>query len=100
MIARIWEGRTKIEDLEAYTEFMKVRAIPDYRKTDGFIKLSFLRRADNKFAYFTLITFWKNLEVIQNFAGVDFDKAKYYKEDQNYLIDFPEKVIHYDVFAE
>ena len=100
MIARIWEGRTKTEDLEAYTEFMKMRAIPDYQKTNGFIKLSFLRRTDSKFAHFTLITFWKNLEVIQNFAGVDYEKAKYYEEDQNYLIDFPEKVTHYDVFAE
>lgn len=30
MIARIWHGRTKIEDYETYMEFMKVKAIPDY----------------------------------------------------------------------
>ena len=39
MIARIWHGRTKVEDYEAYAEFMKERAIPDYRKTEGFVKL-------------------------------------------------------------
>jgi len=100
MIARIWKGRTKIKHLEEYTEFMKVRAIPDYKKTDGFIKLTFLKRTDNEFAYFYLLTFWKNLEVIKNFAGDDFEKAKYYPEDNNYLIDFPEKVTHYEVFAE
>ena len=100
MIARIWKGRTKIEHLEAYTEFMKVRAIPDYKKTEGFVKLTFLKRTDNEFAYFNLITFWKDLEVIENFAGADLEKAKYYEEDKNYLIDFPEKVTHYEVFAE
>ena len=100
MIARIWKGRTKIEHLDEYTEFMKVRAIPDYKKTDGFVKLTFLKRTDNEFAYFNLVTFWKNFEVIKNFAGNDFEKAKYYPEDKNYLIDFPEKVIHYEVFAE
>ena len=100
MIARIWQGRTKIEHLEEYTDFMKVRAIPDYKKTGGFVKLTFLKRTDNEFAYFNLITFWENLEVIKNFAGQDFEKAKYYPEDKNYLIDFPEKVIHYDVFAD
>ena len=100
MIARIWKGRTKIEHLEEYTDFMKIRAIPDYKKTDGFVKLTFLKRTDNEFAYFNLITFWENLEVIKNFAGHDFEKAKYYPEDKNYLIDFPEKVIHYDVFAD
>lgn len=100
MIARIWKGITKIEHVEEYTEFMKVRAIPDYKKTDGFIKLVFLKRADHEFAYFNLLTFWENTEVIKNFAGNDFEKAKYYPEDKTYLIDFPEKVIHYEVFAE
>lgn len=99
MIARIWKGRTKIEHLEEYTDFMKVRAIPDYSKTNGFIKLTFLKRTDNDYAYFQLITYWKNMEVIKNFAGNDFEKAKYYPEDKNYLVDFPERVIHYEVFA-
>ncbi len=100
MIARIWNGKTKIEHLEEYTEFMKLKAIPDYHKTDGFIKLTFLKNYDDKFAYFKLITFWENLEVIKNFAGKDFEKAKYYKEDKKYLINFPEKVAHFEVFAE
>lgn len=100
MIARIWKGKTKIEHLEEYTEFMKVRAIPDYKKTDGFVKLSFLKRTDHEYAYFNLITYWTDLKVIENFAGPDLEKAKYYEEDKNYLIDFPEKVTHYEVFAE
>ena len=100
MIARIWQGITKIEHVAAYTEFMKVRAIPDYEKTDGFIKLTFLKRTDAEFAYFKLITFWSDLEVIENFAGADLEQAKYYPEDKKYLIDFPEKVTHYEVFAE
>jgi len=100
MIARIWEGKTKVEDLDAYTKFMKDRAIPDYKNTRGFVKLTFLKRSDDKYAYFKLITFWKDLEVIKNFAGIDFEKAKYYPEDKNYLLDFPDKVIHYKVFSE
>jgi heme-degrading monooxygenase HmoA len=100
MIARIWQGRTKIEFLDAYTTFMKTRAIPDYKKTEGFIKLTFLNRTDGKFAYFNLITFWKDLDAIKNFAGTDIELAKYYPEDKKYLIDFPEKVTHYNVFAE
>lgn len=43
MIARIWHGKTKIEDYEAYRDFIIKTAIPDYEKTSGFIKLSFLR---------------------------------------------------------
>ncbi len=100
MIARIWKGRTKANHLNAYEDFMKERAIPDYTKTPGFVKLLFLKRNDTQFAYFELITFWENLEVIKNFAGEDFEKAKYYPEDDRYLLEFPEKVVHYEIFAE
>ena len=43
MIARIWHGRTKLEDFEEYSQFLKKRAIPDYKSTEGFIKLTFLK---------------------------------------------------------
>ena len=100
MIARIWHGRTRIEDYDEYTEFMKVKAIPDYQKTDGYIKLAFLRNTNENVGHFTLITFWKNLDVIKNFAGENFEKAKYYAEDEKFLLEFEDKVIHYEVFAE
>ena len=100
MIARIWHGRTKVEDYEAYTGFLKERAIPDYRKTKGFVRLIFLRNIIGNEGHFTLITFWENIEVIKNFAGEDYEKAKYYPEDKNFLLEFEEKVAHYELFAE
>lgn len=99
MIARIWSGKTKLEHYEAYTDFMKSRAIPDYEKTAGFVKLSFLRKLENGFAHFTLITYWENWEVVKNFAGADIELAKYYPEDKNYLLEFPKNVCHFEVFA-
>ncbi len=100
MIARIWKGKTKLENLEEYTRFMRDRAIPDYSQVEGFVKLTFLRRTDSDHAYFDLITFWENMEVIKGFAGEDYEKAKYYPEDDRYLLEFPEKVTHYEVFAD
>lgn len=100
VIARIWHGRTKVEDYEAYTEFMKIKAIPDYQNTSGFVKMIFLRRIGKNAGHFKLITFWENLEVIKNFAGEDYKKAKYYPEDENFLLEFEEEVTHYEVFAE
>lgn len=40
------------------------------------------------------------MEVIKNFVGTDIEKAKYYAEDKKFLIEFPEKVEHYEVFTE
>ncbi len=99
MIARIWKGKTKREHAEAYTEFMQQRAVPDYEGTAGFVKLIFLKRTDQEHAYFELITFWESLDVIKNFAGEPIEKAKYYPEDQEFLLDFPENVTHFEVFA-
>lgn len=99
MIARIWHGKTSIEKFEAYAEFLKKVAVPDYQKTEGFLNLSFLKRTENGEGHFTLITYWKNLEVIKNFAGQDFEKAKYYPEDDDFLLEFEEQVQHYEVFA-
>jgi heme-degrading monooxygenase HmoA len=99
MIARIWHGKTDKSKLELYSTFLKERAIPDYQGTEGFRRLNFLRTIIDNEAHFTLITFWENLDVIKNFAGEDFEKAKYYPEDKGFLLEFEEKVRHYEVFA-
>ncbi len=99
MIARIWHGKTSIEKFESYTKFLKKVAVPDYQKTEGFVNLTFLKRIENGEGHFTLITYWKNLEVIKNFAGQDFEKAKYYPEDDGFLLEFEEHVQHYEIFA-
>ncbi|MEM1217763.1 MAG: antibiotic biosynthesis monooxygenase [Bacteroidota bacterium] len=100
MIARIWHGTTTTSDYEVYTSFMREVAIPDYQKTPGFVKLSFLRRIEGDIAHFTLITYWESLDVIKNFAGEDYEKAKYYLQDTDYLLAFEPKVVHHEVFAE
>ena len=79
---------------------MKEVAVPDYKKTLGFVKLSFLRRIENDIAHFTLITYWTNLAVIKNFAGQNYEISKYYPEDKQYLLEFEEKVKHFEVFTE
>lgn len=99
MIARIWHGRTSAEKFEEYTAFLTQVAIPDYQGTAGFIRLSFLRQLKEEEGDFLLITYWENLEVIRNFAGEDYEKAKYYPDDEDFLLEFEEKVQHYEVFA-
>jgi heme-degrading monooxygenase HmoA len=99
MIARIWKGRTRVEQYEEYTDFTRRNAIPDYSNTDGFIGLSFLRTKTDTEAHFTLITYWKDIDAIKRFAGNDYDRAKYYPDDQLFLLEFPEKVEHHEVFA-
>lgn len=99
MIARIWHGKTLAANGEAYTAFLRERAIPDYSGTPGFKGLSFLRQLKDGEAHFTLITYWENLDVIRRFAGEEVEKAKYYPEDAGYLLEYEERVTHHEVFA-
>jgi heme-degrading monooxygenase HmoA len=99
MIARIWHGKTNKSDFESYSNLLKEMAIPDYKKTMGFKGLTFLRNIKGNEAHFTLISYWENFDVIKNFAGQDFEKAKYYPEDNNFLLEFEEHAEHYEVFA-
>jgi len=99
MIARIWHGKTSLDNFEAYTQFLIDRAVPDYKQTKGFVRLDFLKEVKNDEGHFTLITYWENLEVIKNFAGEDYKKAKYYPEDDDFLLEFETHVTHYEAFA-
>jgi len=44
------------------------------------------------------VTEWTNIEAIKRFAGEDYEKAKYYPEDSGILLEFEEKVIHYETY--
>ena len=100
MTVRTWQGRTKNEDSSIYEDIIVKRDIPGYEKTEGFVKFSFMKRSDDEFTYFTLLTYWKDISDISNFTGPNYTVAKGYAEDAQYLVDFPGSVEHYQVFAE
>jgi uncharacterized damage-inducible protein DinB len=42
------------------------------------------------------VTEWTDLDAVKEFAGQDYDKAKYYPFDDNMLLEFEEYVQHYE----
>ncbi|HYF38253.1 MAG TPA: hypothetical protein VD930_01105 [Gemmatimonadales bacterium] len=97
MIARIWHGRTRARDYDAYWTFLHERAIPDYRAIPGNIGVRLFRRLDGEQAHFLTLSYWTSLEAIHAFAGTDISVAKYYPEDREYLLEFEPAVEHYEV---
>jgi heme-degrading monooxygenase HmoA len=49
-------------------------------------------------AHFLTLSFWESLTAIRAFAGVDPAAAKYYPEDERYLLEFEPTVTHYEIF--
>lgn len=99
MIARIWWGTVPMEKAKDYIDLTKRRAIPDYRKAPGNLGLTFLQRTEGAFMHLTLISYWKDLDSVIQFAGEDYQKARYHPDDDDFLVDKLESVVHHEVFA-
>jgi heme-degrading monooxygenase HmoA len=97
MIVRMWHGRVESSKAQAYREFLNKRAIPDYQSVAGNISVHILEREDGEVTHFITMTFWTSMEVIKGFAGDDPEVAKYYPEDNGFLLEFEPKVVHYEV---
>lgn len=98
MIVRTWHGRTRINDAAAYEQFMRERAAPDYASNPGILRAVFTRRDDGEVAHFLLMTFWDGMEAVKTFAGGDSNKAKYYPEDDRYLLEIEPNSLNHLVF--
>lgn len=100
MIARIWHGTTKPTDSDEYLEYLNKTGIPDYRRTKGNLRAFVLRRTENETTHFLTLSFWDSIESIKNFAGEDYEKARYYPQDEDFLLTFEENVTHYELFSD
>ena len=99
-IMRLWHGTVPIDKADAYEKFMISRAAPDYGSVDGLLKLYFQRRDENTIAHFLLVTIWDSLESVKKFAGEHLEKAKYYPEDDAFLLEKEARSPLYEIFFE
>lgn len=99
MIARLWHGVTPEAKAEDYLAFLKRTGVKDYQSTPGNRGVYLLRRIRNQQAEFLLLSLWDSVEAIGRFAGDDIEKAKYYPEDKEFLLQFEPTVAHYEVLA-
>lgn len=96
MLARLWHGRTPAAKAEAYLAFLHDRAVPDYSGVEGCLGVYILHRIDGDVAHFNTLTFWTDEEVVRRFAGDDVLLAKYYPEDDDFLLEKELHVRHFD----
>ncbi len=97
MVVRMWHGRVPTSKAQAYREFLKKRALPDYQAVPGNISVHILERHAGEVTHFITLTFWQNMSTIRGYAGDDVDQAKYYPEDADFLLEFEPTVVHYEV---
>ena len=99
-IMRLWHGEVTIEKADEYEKFMIERAAPDYSSVEGLLKLYFQRKNEEETAHFLLVTLWDSIESVKKFAGDNPEIAKYYTEDDYFLLEKEKYVSMYEVFYE
>lgn len=99
-LARLWRGTTTAEDADAYLAYLHETGIAEYSRTPGNLGVFVLRRIRDGRAEFLLITLWESEEAIRRFAGDAIDQAVFYPADDRFLIEWGERVDHFEVLAE
>ena len=97
LIARIWHGVTPAARADEYTAYLHQTGVRECRATPGNRGVHVLRRMRNGRAEFIFLSLWESLDAIRRFAGEDYEKAHYYPEDRDFLLELEPFVEHYDV---
>lgn len=97
MIARIWHGKVPAEKAAAYHRYLLETGLKDYSLVPGNLGVFLLRQEKEGLAHFYTLSLWEDYGAIKKFAGEDFQQARYYPEDKDYLLEFEPIVQHFEV---
>ena len=84
---------------DAYCRYLLHTGLADYRATPGNRGVYVFRRSEGAITHFVLTTFWESFDAIRAFVGADYERARYYPEDDEYLLEREAHATHYDVLA-
>ena len=99
MIARLWHGAVPADKAAAYPQYLQATGIADLQSTSGNKGVYVLRNIEDDVAHFVLISIWESLDSIRALAGDEIERARYYPEDSDYLLELEPAVTHYEVLT-
>jgi heme-degrading monooxygenase HmoA len=96
MIARRWRGRVRAADIDAYLAYVEKSGIAALRATPGNEGVVVFRHLDeaSDSAEFEVVSYWRDLDDINAFAGGDISVARFFPDDDRYLIERELSVRH------
>ncbi len=94
MIARTWHGRVPVGRSDEYYAFLLRTGVPDYRATPGNRGILVQQWTEGEVSHFLLTTLWDSIDAIRGFAGEDYQRARYYPEDDDFLLEKEPGVTH------
>ncbi len=99
-ILRRWSAHIRTADEAEYVAYIRQTGGDDYLATPGNLGWQMLMRAlgDGR-SQVTTLSWWVSMDAIRAFSGEDVERARYYPEDDRFLLDRPDTVEHHRVLA-
>lgn len=94
----MWRGWVHTSRVDEYVDYISRTGLAAYRKTPGNLDAQMWTRdlGDGR-TEVTTLSWWESLDDIRGFAGDTIDRAVFYSEDDDYLIDRETTVTHHEV---
>jgi heme-degrading monooxygenase HmoA len=97
MISRNWRGTARFEEADNYIAHLRQETFPHLSGIDGFVSASILQRPTARGIEFLIVTAWRSMEAIQQFAGEQAHIAVVPDVVQAMMVDYDREVAHYEV---
>jgi len=96
----MWTGVTLASKADEFADYIKRTGVPGLLDTTGNQRVFVFRRIAGDRAHFVMISLWESMAAIKGFAGDDVEKARYYPEDEQFLLWLEPTVNHFDVLVD
>jgi heme-degrading monooxygenase HmoA len=100
MIARVWTAHASSAQARAYASHVCMHVFPTLRTVDGYLGAKLLTRDAGDAVEIVVVTTWRSLAAIHDFAGRELDRAVVAPEAKALLTRFDERVRHYEVMLD
>jgi hypothetical protein len=97
-IARIWKGRTSIDQADAYEAYLRETGIPPLERTA--LGVTMLRRDSGRETTFVTISWWESVPAMARFTGASPTRIHNLPRDPEFLLSMPRRVEVFDVRSE
>lgn len=100
MIIREWRARASESRADAYPRHFRNHVLPELRGRFGFLGASLCRRPLNGNIEFVVLTRWRSIDGIRDFAGGDVAHPVVEPDAVAALLEFDATVQHYEVIED
>jgi uncharacterized protein YciI/heme-degrading monooxygenase HmoA len=96
-IIRTWSARASNEQWPRYREHFTKKVLPELRGTAGYLGATLSVRGSGEQRGILVETYWRSLDAVQAFAGVDVEAAVVASEAAALLAEHDKHVRHYEI---